>query len=88
MLAQILAEAINPLVDFCGHIGGDDFMVLFQSDDWESRFVFYRVLDTDNIFLAGHKLVKGCVNCRGLAASCGAGYYYYSLGCCGGFGWR
>ncbi len=37
MLAQTLTENINPLVDFCGHIGGDDFMVLFQSEDWESR---------------------------------------------------
>ena len=23
--------------DFIGHIGGDDFIVLFQSQDWESR---------------------------------------------------
>ena len=37
LLAQTLAEVIDPLADFCGHIGGDDFMVLFQSDDWESR---------------------------------------------------
>jgi diguanylate cyclase (GGDEF)-like protein len=37
LLAQTLTEIINPLVDFCGHIGGDDFMVLFQSEDWEQR---------------------------------------------------
>lgn len=37
LLAQTLVEVIDPLADFCGHIGGDDFMVLFQSDDWESR---------------------------------------------------
>ena len=37
LLAQTLTEIINPLVDFCGHIGGDDFMVLFQSEDWEKR---------------------------------------------------
>ncbi|MEI7430860.1 MAG: GGDEF domain-containing protein [Betaproteobacteria bacterium] len=37
LLAQILNEVINPLADFCGHIGGDDFMVLFQSNDWEQR---------------------------------------------------
>ena len=37
LLAQTLAEIVDPLADFCGHIGGDDFMVLFQSDDWESR---------------------------------------------------
>lgn len=37
LLAQTLVETINPLADFCGHIGGDDFMVLFQSEDWEAR---------------------------------------------------
>jgi len=37
LLAQTLTECIDPLVDFCGHIGGDDFMVLFQSEDWERR---------------------------------------------------
>lgn len=37
VLAQTLLEIIDPLADFCGHIGGDDFMVLFQSEDWELR---------------------------------------------------
>ena len=37
LLARTLTEVVNPLADFCGHIGGDDFMVLFQSSDWESR---------------------------------------------------
>ena len=37
LLAQTLVEMVNPLADFCGHIGGDDFMVLFQSEDWEER---------------------------------------------------
>lgn len=37
LLAQTLTEVIDPLADFCGHIGGDDFMVLFQSEDWERR---------------------------------------------------
>ena len=41
LLAQTLVEVIDPLADFCGHIGGDDFMVLFQSDDW-SRAVARR----------------------------------------------
>ena len=26
-----------PNRDFIGHIGGDDFMILFQSEDWETR---------------------------------------------------
>lgn len=32
----ILAQA-DPGADFVGHVGGDDFIVLFQSDDWAER---------------------------------------------------
>jgi diguanylate cyclase (GGDEF)-like protein len=37
MTATILSERCDPNRDFVGHIGGDDFIVLFQSDDWETR---------------------------------------------------
>ncbi len=37
MLAQVLSEVIEPREDFLGHVGGDDFMLLFQSHDWEAR---------------------------------------------------
>jgi len=37
LLARILRDSINPELDFIGHIGGDDFVVLFQSLDWEVR---------------------------------------------------
>ncbi|WP_234825075.1 EAL domain-containing protein [Cupriavidus necator] len=37
LAAAILSEACDPLKDFIGHVGGDDFLVLFQSEDWESR---------------------------------------------------
>ncbi|MHB1188791.1 GGDEF domain-containing protein [Thiobacillus sp.] len=37
LLASILQEACTPELDFIGHIGGDDFVVLFQSLDWEVR---------------------------------------------------
>ncbi len=37
LLAAILTARIDPACDFVGHIGGDDFMLLFQSADWESR---------------------------------------------------
>ncbi len=37
LLAGILRETSDPERDFVGHIGGDDFVVLFQSDDWEWR---------------------------------------------------
>lgn len=37
LLARILRDSCNPELDFIGHIGGDDFVVLFQSLDWEVR---------------------------------------------------
>ncbi|MFN3594305.1 MAG: GGDEF domain-containing protein [Thiobacillaceae bacterium] len=37
LLGCILVEASQPELDFVGHIGGDDFVVLFQSPDWEAR---------------------------------------------------
>ena len=32
-----MGEGTDPTVDFVGHIGGDDFLVLFCSPDWELR---------------------------------------------------
>jgi diguanylate cyclase (GGDEF)-like protein len=37
LCAKILSEASDPELDFLGHIGGDDFVLLFQSKDWEQR---------------------------------------------------
>lgn len=37
MSAKILAEMCDPELDFLGHIGGDDFIALFCSPDWEAR---------------------------------------------------
>lgn len=37
MTGRILAEVCDPHQDFIGHIGGDDFIILFQSADWEAR---------------------------------------------------
>ncbi|WP_244817623.1 phosphodiesterase [Caballeronia sp. Lep1P3] len=35
--ASTLASVCEPTRDFLGHIGGDDFLLLFQSDDWQAR---------------------------------------------------
>ncbi|NTV11214.1 MAG: GGDEF domain-containing protein [Zoogloea sp.] len=35
--ACALSEVCDASIDFLGHIGGDDFMILFQSKDWEKR---------------------------------------------------
>lgn len=37
MLANLLGKHCDPRQDFVGHIGGDDFMLLMQSQDWEDR---------------------------------------------------
>lgn len=37
LVARILSMTCEPQRDFLGHIGGDDFMLLMQSEDWEER---------------------------------------------------
>ena len=37
VLARLICEAVDTRQDFVGHIGGDDFFVIFQSADWEER---------------------------------------------------
>jgi EAL domain-containing protein (putative c-di-GMP-specific phosphodiesterase class I)/GGDEF domain-containing protein len=37
LLAAVLTAHSDARHDFVGHIGGDDFVVLFQSEDWEMR---------------------------------------------------
>jgi EAL domain-containing protein (putative c-di-GMP-specific phosphodiesterase class I)/GGDEF domain-containing protein len=37
LTGRILGEVCEPEADFLGHIGGDDFIALFHSADWESR---------------------------------------------------
>ncbi|MEZ4483810.1 MAG: GGDEF domain-containing protein [Syntrophotaleaceae bacterium] len=36
-LAQLLVASVDSRCDFVGHIGGDDFMVVFCSADWDVR---------------------------------------------------
>lgn len=36
-LARVICEACDQQTDFVGHIGGDDFFVIFRSEDWEIR---------------------------------------------------
>jgi diguanylate cyclase (GGDEF)-like protein len=37
LTARVLSAVADQDVDFVGHIGGDDFFMLFQSVDWERR---------------------------------------------------
>lgn len=37
LLARLTAAHSDPRMDFVGHVGGDDFLILFQSGDWRER---------------------------------------------------
>jgi len=37
LVGKLLSQAIDSELDFVGHVGGDDFIVLFQSEDWQAR---------------------------------------------------
>ena len=37
LLARIAMEQCDAQWDFLGHVGGDDFILLFQSTDWRAR---------------------------------------------------
>lgn len=46
LAASVIARNADPLRDFVGHVGGDDFVVLFQSDDCLLRC--QRIVDAFN----------------------------------------
>jgi diguanylate cyclase (GGDEF)-like protein len=37
LLAKVITQHCDPQRDFVGHVGGDDFIILFQSTDWQDR---------------------------------------------------
>lgn len=37
MLGEVLVKQTDEYQDFVGHVGGDDFVVVFRSDDWRIR---------------------------------------------------
>jgi EAL domain-containing protein (putative c-di-GMP-specific phosphodiesterase class I)/GGDEF domain-containing protein len=43
-VGRLLNSMVNPEHDFVGHIGGDDFVLIFQTEDWES--ICLDILDT------------------------------------------
>jgi GGDEF domain-containing protein len=46
LAAAVLADVCDPTRDFLGHVGGDDFLILFQSEDWRDRAL--RAIDVFN----------------------------------------
>jgi len=37
LVARLALSHCDPLRDFVGHVGGDDFIILYQSDNWQSQ---------------------------------------------------
>lgn len=37
LLSSVLLAGVDSRLDFIGHVGGDDFVVIFQSEDWLER---------------------------------------------------
>jgi diguanylate cyclase (GGDEF)-like protein len=54
----ILTAHCDPERDFVGHIGGDDFMILFRSDDWEARC--HAILGAFGAAIAAHFSAEDC----------------------------
>ena len=52
MAARVMRSQCHPQNDFIGHIGGDDFMIVFESPDWESRC--HAMLDAFAQAVPGH----------------------------------
>lgn len=47
LAASVIQGNADPTLDFVGHVGGDDFLVIFQSVDWEIRAM--RIIDGFNV---------------------------------------
>jgi diguanylate cyclase (GGDEF)-like protein len=58
LTGRILAAHCDPDLDFVGHIGGDDFIILFQSEDWEDRC--HAILTAFRAAIPEHYSVDDC----------------------------
>lgn len=62
--AELLREHTDPSMDFVGHIGGDDFIIVFRSRNWRDRC--RRILDgfeaaTAHLYKPEHVADKGYI---------------------------
>jgi diguanylate cyclase (GGDEF)-like protein len=62
--ANLLREHTDPSMDFVGHIGGDDFIIVFRSRNWRDRC--QRILDgfdaaTSHLYKPEHVAGKGYI---------------------------
>ena len=64
LAARALTQAADPQIDFVGHIGGDDFVMVLSSTDWEARLTrVCEAFDTGvrSFFSAEHLAAGGYV---------------------------
>ncbi|MGM9484103.1 bifunctional diguanylate cyclase/phosphodiesterase [Roseateles sp. NT4] len=64
LAARALTQAADPQIDFVGHIGGDDFVMVLSSSDWEDRLTrVCEAFDTGvrSFFSAEHLAAGGYV---------------------------
>lgn len=62
--AKLLLNHVDQHFDFVGHIGGDDFIVIFQSEDWQERckqILSSLENDIPEFYDASHKAAGGIV---------------------------
>ena len=60
LAARVMSSHCDSQRDFLGHVGGDDFVILFQSDDWEMR--------CEQICARFNELARGLFDPEALAA--------------------
>lgn len=73
-LSKILCDSVDPKTDFVGHVGGDDFILVFCSDDWEFRCeqILSRFADVSRTLLPSESLDYWSVNRQGRQQKFGA----------------
>lgn len=61
LVGQILSSVVERNVDFLGHVGGDDFVVLFRSDNWEAKCkcVLEKFEQETRVFFAEEDIERG-----------------------------
>lgn len=56
LAAKIMVDATDPALDFVGHVGGDDYVVVFLSSNWELRV--HKILRAFDEAVKGHFLAE------------------------------
>lgn len=77
LTGRILAGNADPGLDFVGHIGGDDFIILFQSEDWEDRC--RAILAAFGTAILGHYSAADCERGGFISEDRRGGRIFYSI---------